>query len=96
MTVSRLARVRVVLRLLLMQAAWNFERLQNLGWAWCMQPGLNELYPDPRERAQALRRQLELFNTHPYMAGYVAGAALKAEAEVAAGQADQRSWTGSP
>jgi len=88
MSVSRVARVRTMLRMLFMQAAWNFERLQNLGWAWCMQPGLNELYPDPAERAKALRRHLELFNTHPYMAGYVAGAALRAEAEVAAGTAE--------
>ena len=34
-----------------------------------------------------MRRHLELFNTHPYMAGYVMGAALRVEARVADGEA---------
>jgi len=59
--------------------------MQNLGWAFCVEPALRELYPDPQRRAQALRRHLELFNTHPYMATYVVGAALRAESDAAAG-----------
>jgi PTS system mannose-specific IID component len=87
MSVSRLSRWRAALRSLLLQGAWNFDRLQNLGWAFCMEPALRELYPDRADRAAALKRHLELFNTHPYMAGYVLGAALKAESEAAAGLA---------
>ena len=49
---------------------------------------LRELYPDEGVRARALRRHLEIFNTHPYMAGYVLGAALKAESELAEGRGD--------
>lgn len=82
------ARASATLRLLLLQAAWNFERLQNLGFAWCVEGALRELYPDPARRQAALRRHLELFNTHPYMAGYVAGAVLKAEARLADGEGD--------
>lgn len=80
-------RLQALLRSLMLQGAWNFERLQNIGFAFCMEPGLRALYRDPRERAAALRRHLELFNTHPYMAVYVLGAALRAEEEVAAGRA---------
>lgn len=83
---SRRVRLSMLARSLLLQAAWNFERLQNLGFAFCMQAALRELYKDPTERHAALHRHLELFNTHPYMAGYVLGAALQAEAEVAAGR----------
>ena len=86
-TLSRHARLRATLRLLLLQAGWNFERLQNLGWAWCVSGALRELYPDPAERLAAEKRHLELFNTHPYMAGYVMGAALRVEARVADGEA---------
>lgn len=86
MSLSRRVRWQASLRSLVLQAGWNFERLQNLGWAFCMEPALKELYPDPAQRAAAMRRHLELFNTHPYMAGYVLGAVLKAEAEVAAGR----------
>lgn len=80
------ARLSGLWRSLLLQGAWNFERLQNIGFAFCMEPALRELYKDPRERAQALRRHLELFNTHPYMAGYVLGATMRAEEEAAAGR----------
>lgn len=83
-------RVRVLLRSLLLQAGWNFERLQNLGFAWCLEPALRQLYPDPAARSAALRRHLELFNTHPYMAGYVLGAVLRAEEQAAAGKGDGR------
>ena len=79
MNLSRLARMRCALRSLVLQGAWNFDRMQNLGWAFCVEPALRELYPDPARRAAALKRHLEIFNTHPYMAGYVLGAALRAE-----------------
>lgn len=87
MSLSRLSRLRAAFRSLLLQGAWNFERMQNLGWAFCLEPALRELYPDPTLRQAALKRHLELFNTHPYMAGYVLGAALKAESEAASGLA---------
>jgi PTS system mannose-specific IID component len=83
---GRWVRTRAAFRALLLQGAWNFDRMQNLGWAFCVEPALRELYPDPARRSAALRRHLELFNTHPYMAGYVLGAALRAEAEAAAGE----------
>jgi mannose PTS system EIID component len=86
-SLSRSARWQAALRSLFLQGAWNFDRLQNLGWAFCVEPALRELYPDPALRAQALKRHLELFNTHPYMAGYILGAALRAETEAAEGRA---------
>jgi PTS system mannose-specific IID component len=86
MRLSAASRLRALWRSLFLQAGWNFERLQNLGFAFCMEPALRELYPDPERRAAALRRHLENFNTHPYMAGYILGAALRAEEDVAAGR----------
>jgi PTS system mannose-specific IID component len=84
------ARWQASWRCLFLQGAWNFERLQNIGWAFCVEPALRELYPDPVARAEALRRHLEFFNTHPYMAGYVLGAALRAEEEAARLEGDER------
>lgn len=93
MSLGRASRWQAALRAPLLQAAWNYDRMQNLGWAFCVEPALRELYPDPKLRAAALRRHLEIFNTHPYMAGYVLGAALKAESEAAAGSADVEAVT---
>jgi mannose/fructose/N-acetylgalactosamine-specific phosphotransferase system component IID len=68
-------------RSLLVQTGWNFQRLQNLGYAWAIQPALARLYPDKEARVAALRRHLELFNTHPYMVTLVMGGSLRLEEE---------------
>jgi len=78
----------VTFRLLFLQGAWNFRRFQNIGWAWSLQPALRAIYPDPARHARALRRHLELFNTHPVMASFLAGALLKAESGLAHAEAD--------
>lgn len=78
--------LNVVCRSFLLQAAWNFERMQNMGWAFCMLPVLKRFYPDPARRAQALKRHLEFFNTHPYLAGPILGYAIRVEEKVAVGR----------
>lgn len=79
----RKALLKVAWRSFFMQAGWNFERMQNLGFAWSMQPALEIIYPDKTRRLEALKRHLELFNTHPYMAPLLMGSVLKAEKESA-------------
>jgi mannose/fructose/N-acetylgalactosamine-specific phosphotransferase system component IID len=64
-----------------LQASWNFERYLNYGFAFVMAAVLKKIYPNPAERAQALTRHLEYFNTHPYMASFVLGAAIRMEQE---------------
>lgn len=79
----RKAMFKVVWRSFFLQAGWNFERMQNLGFAWSMQPALKEIYPDKNRRLDVLKRHLELFNTHPYMATLLMGCVLKTERESA-------------
>lgn len=76
---------RVCLRSLLLQATWNFERMQNLGFAYALWPALSELYREPERLDQAARRHLEVFNTHPYMASIVLGVVLNMEEDLAEG-----------
>jgi mannose/fructose/N-acetylgalactosamine-specific phosphotransferase system component IID len=64
-----------------LQASWNFERYLNYGFAFVMAGILKKIYPSPAERSQALTRHLEYFNTHPYMASFVLGAAIRMERE---------------
>lgn len=68
-------------RLLFLQVTWNFERYLNYGFAFVLMPVLKKLYPAPEERAQALSRHLEYFNTHPYMASFILGAVIRMEEE---------------
>lgn len=83
MTLSRLIRLRVWLRLLVLQGSWNFERLQGLGFYYALLPALRVLYRGEEFREVA-RKHLGYFNTHPFMAPLVAGAVLKLEEEKAA------------
>jgi PTS system mannose-specific IID component len=85
--VSTPALARVFLRSLFLQAAWNPRGMQNLGFAHAITPALEELYPDPAERAKAVVRHLEFFNCHPYMAAAILGGAVRLEERVAAGEA---------
>jgi PTS system mannose-specific IID component len=60
-------------RSLFVQAIWNFERLQNIGFAFGLLPLLKTLYPDREKRKEALIRHTGFFNTHPYMANIIFG-----------------------
>ena len=77
---------RVFLRSFFLQAAWNPRGMQNLGFAHAMAPALAALYPDPKARARATARHLELFNCHPYLAAGILGAAVRLEEQVAHGE----------
>jgi PTS system mannose-specific IID component len=59
--------------------------MQNLGFAYAIDPALRRLYPDPAARNDALRRHLCFFNCHPYMAATIVGGAIHHEERVAAG-----------
>jgi mannose PTS system EIID component len=85
--VSRTTLVRVFLRSLFLQAAWNPRGMQNIGFADAISPALAELYPDPAERARAVERHLEFFNCHPYLAAAILGGAVRLEERVAGGEA---------
>lgn len=78
----------VFLRSNLFQGSWNFERMQALGFCFSMIPAIRRLYPDNDEqRKQAIKRHLEFFNTHPYVAAPVLGVTLAMEEERANGAA---------
>ena len=58
----------VMLRSQFLQGSWNYERMQNRGWAYALIPALKKLYPNKEDASEALKRHLEFFNTHPYIA----------------------------
>ncbi len=68
-----------------LQGSWNYERMQNGGFAYAMAPALKKLYKTKEERAAALQRHLEFFNTQPYVAAPILGVSLALEEEKANG-----------
>ncbi len=78
-------RMAVWFRSFYLQGSWNYERMQNGGWAFAMIPAIKKLYKTKEERVAALERHLEFFNTHPYLASPVIGVTLALEEERANG-----------
>ena len=74
-------RISVWLRSTFLQGSWNYERMQNGGWAFAMIPAIKRLYKTKEEKAAALKRHLEFFNTHPYVASPILGVTLALEEE---------------
>ena len=82
---SKKDRLSVWWRSTFLQGSWNYERMQNGGWAYAMIPAIKKLYKTKEDRAEALKRHLEFFNTHPYVASPVLGVTLALEEERANG-----------
>ena len=78
-------RLSIWWRSFFIQGSWNYERMQNGGWAFSLIPAIKKLYKTKEERAAALTRHLEFFNTHPYVASPIIGVTLALEEERANG-----------
>lgn len=75
-------RTRVAARSLLLQACWNEQGMQNVGFAFALQPWLRAIERRGGPPAgEAIARHLEYFNTQPYMASFVLGVAGRLEEE---------------
>ena len=80
---SQADRKKVWWRSQFLQGSWNYERMQNLGWAYSLIPAIKKLYTNKEDQAAALKRHLEFFNTHPYVAAPIMGVTLALEEEKA-------------
>jgi mannose PTS system EIID component len=73
----------IFLRLLAVQASWNYELMLGTGIGFCLEPALRYL-PGGRDgdayRA-AMARQSAYFNAHPYLAAVAVGSLARAELE---------------
>lgn len=75
---------RMGARASLLQATWNYERQQGLGWAWALQPAVDRLVDDPHVRCVRLIEHTAYFNTQPTLASLALGVVARMEEEGAA------------
>jgi PTS system mannose-specific IID component len=75
----------MALRASALQATWNYERQQGLGWAWALKPALDRCYPDAFLRRQRLAEHTAYFNTQPTLASVALGAVAALEEQRAMG-----------
>lgn len=75
-------RLRLFLRLFLIQALWNYRTMLGPGLAWVLVPVLREAAGgDEGRAAESLHREAGHFNAHPYFAGVAVGALARLERE---------------
>jgi PTS system mannose-specific IID component len=74
-------RLRMALRAELIQATFNYERQQGLGWAFSLEPALDRLIPDAVARRERLAQHTAYFNTQPTLASLALGAVARLEEE---------------
>jgi len=71
----------VWLRALALQAAWNPQRMQNLGLTAALAPWLRARAPAVPIVRRVCRRHYEYFNTNPYFANFIIGGLMRLEDE---------------
>ena len=69
---------RIAWRASLLQATWNYERQQGLGWAFALKPALERLVPDG-DLPLRLAEHTAYFNTQPTLASVALGAVARME-----------------
>src|SRR5687767_10846328 len=77
--------LRIALRANLLQATWNYERQQGLGWAWSIAPALERIHADPEARHARLAEHTAYFNTEPTLASLALGVVSSLEERRAEG-----------
>ena len=83
-TVTKKELIQVFLRGFLLQLSWNYERMQGLGYCYCVLPILKRLYKDrPEQLKKAVQRNLEFFNTNAYLALPILGTTIAMEERLA-------------
>ena len=68
-------------RSLTLEASWNFERQQNMAYSYSMNKVLNKLYPEKKQRSEALKRHMAFFNCSPPLSTIVMGITAAMEEE---------------
>lgn len=63
----------VFFRSFCVEASFNYERMQGLGYAFTMSNINKKLYKNKEERSRALRRDTEMFNTAPWLCTLIFG-----------------------
>ncbi|MDR0217298.1 MAG: PTS system mannose/fructose/sorbose family transporter subunit IID [Enterobacteriaceae bacterium] len=69
----------MAVRSLLLQASFNYERMQAGGWFYTLIPALRKLHNNPDDLAKSMKMHMEFINVHPFDATFLAGLVLAME-----------------
>lgn len=78
--------IRCFFRSFLVGTGFNNRGLQNVGFCYAMQPGLEAIYSDPKELSKARKRYVRHYNSHPFWAPMLVGIFLSTEMQIKSGR----------
>ncbi|PER22114.1 MULTISPECIES: PTS system mannose/fructose/sorbose family transporter subunit IID [Bacillus] len=70
---------KMVWRSLLLQASFNYERMQAAGWLYSLLPGLKKIHKNKHDLSESMKSHMEFFNTHPFLVNIIMGIILAME-----------------
>ncbi|CAG9703408.1 PTS system, mannose/fructose/sorbose-family IID component [Clostridium neonatale] len=70
---------KMVWRSLLLQASFNYERMQACGWLYGLLPGLKKIHKNKEDLSKSMKDHMEFFNTHPFLVNFIMGLILAME-----------------
>ncbi|MCD9530693.1 PTS N-acetylgalactosamine transporter subunit IID [Photobacterium carnosum] len=70
---------RMAWRSMLLQASFNYERMQASGWLYSLLPGLSKIHTNKADLAKSMKGHMGFFNTHPFLVTFVMGIILAME-----------------
>ena len=77
--VSKSTLTKMIWRSTMLQASFNYERMQSGGWLWAMLPGLEEIHTNKEALATSMTHNMDFINTHPFLVTFVMGIVLSME-----------------
>jgi PTS system mannose-specific IID component len=82
--------LKLVFRSLFIQAGWNYENFQGIGFAYALVPFLQQDEVRRGDGQNFVKRHLACFNTNPYLSGMILGGVVRLEEERELGRIDSR------
>ncbi|MDG5856308.1 PTS galactosamine transporter subunit IID [Clostridium beijerinckii] len=71
---------KLAFRSVLLQASFNYERMQAAGWTCALLPFLKKIHNNDKEKvSQSMKDNLEFINTNPTLVGFLMGLVLSLE-----------------
>jgi len=70
---------KMVWRSLLLQASFNYERMQACGWLYGLLPGLKKIHTNKEDLSESMKDHMEFFNTHPFLVTFIMGIVIAME-----------------
>ncbi|PHM74251.1 PTS system mannose/fructose/sorbose family transporter subunit IID [Xenorhabdus kozodoii] len=69
----------MALRSLLLQASFNYERMQAGGWLYTLIPALRKIHKNPQDLSNSMKMHMEFINLHPFDVTFLSGLVLAME-----------------